>query len=112
MPKKVKHEESSKLFKFGGGEIKKSNETIIFPCEMAGKKVMMRTEVVDSDIPLLLSKQAMKTAKIKLDLENDKAGIWGKEVDLDNTSSGHYCISLSNSEVPVEECQFTATSIC
>ena len=47
-----------------------------------------------SDIPLLLSKKAMKKAKMKIDLENDTCAIFGKEIELKTTSSGHYCISL------------------
>ena len=85
---------SSKVFKFGGGETKKSKGTTSFPCKMAGKEIMMTTDIVDSDIPLLLSKTAMKAAKIKLDLENDQAEIWGKVIDLDCTTSGHYSIPL------------------
>ena len=33
----------------------------------------IKTDIVDSDIPLLLSKSAIKSADIKLDLENDTA---------------------------------------
>ena len=51
----------------------RSKETIEFPCNLAGKSIVIRADVVDSDIPLLLSKDSMKKAKIKLDLENDQA---------------------------------------
>ena len=62
---------------------------IKFPCELAGKKIFIKCHIVDSDLPLLLSKDAMKKAHMKLDLENDKAEIFGKEIDLDCTTSGH-----------------------
>ena len=50
----------------------------------------------------------MKTAGIKLDLENDNAIIMGKEMALNLTSSGHYCIGIDkNEKVPVENvCSF------
>ena len=39
---------------------------------------MIRADVVDSDISLRLSKDSMKKAKIKVDLENDQAVIFEK----------------------------------
>lgn len=75
---KITHSPGSKNFKFGGGETKQSIEEVEITGHMAGVPVMIKTDVVDSEIPLLLSKTAMKNAKIKLDLENDKALIFGK----------------------------------
>lgn len=60
--------------------------------------ITIRTVVVNSDIPLLLSRSSMKKAKIKMDLENDTAIILGKEVALNLTSSGHYCIPIDKTE--------------
>ncbi|ESP04656.1 hypothetical protein LOTGIDRAFT_170627 [Lottia gigantea] len=57
----------------------KSIEKVTFPCELGGKKCMLTTDVVDSDIPLLLGKPDMKAAKVVLDLENDQAVINGKQ---------------------------------
>ena len=60
---------------------------------MAGISVMTRTDAVDSKIALLLSKNV---AKIKLDLENDKTTIFGKDIILDNVTCGHYCIPFND----------------
>ena len=49
---------------------------------------MIKTDVVGSDIPLLLSRTATNKAAIKMDLENDTATIMGKEVALNLTTSG------------------------
>ncbi|CAG2204921.1 unnamed protein product [Mytilus edulis] len=47
---------------------------------------------------------AMKKAGVKMDLENDTAIIMGKEVSLNLTSSGHYCIPIDKTEtLKVEE---------
>lgn len=43
----------------------------------------------------------MKTAKMKLDLENDSASIFGKDVQLQCTSSGHYCVPIDQINVSV-----------
>ena len=49
---------------------------------IAGKEVTIKTDVVGSDIPLLLSRTAMKTASVKMDLEKDTATIFGKDIAL------------------------------
>ena len=73
------------------------------PVVIAGKEAIIKTDVVKSDIPLLLSRTAMKKAAVKMDLENDTATIFGKEINLNLTTSGHYCIPIDKSEeVPVE----------
>jgi len=100
---KVQRFEGERTFKFGGGTRLKSKAEYQLPGVMAGKQVTIKTDVVESDIPLLLSRSAMKTAGVKMDLENDTATIFGKEVVLNLTSSGHYCIPIDKSEkIPVE----------
>jgi transposase InsO family protein len=95
--------DSDTVFKFGGGSRLKSKEKVTFPCKIAGTNCEITTDVVESDIPLLLSKTAMKKAKVKLDLENDSAEIFGRDVDLHCTSSGHYCVTLEQQDIPVAE---------
>ena len=92
--KLVKRKPGHKVFKFGGNEIKKSIEVVEIPCILAGKWIRLSADVVDSNIPLLLSKESMKRLKVKLDLENDVAEIFGVSQNLDCTSSGHYLIPL------------------
>ena len=104
---KVRKTDSSKRFKFGGGEILKSLGSIEIPAIVATKNVTIKTDVVESDIPLLLSKQAMKKANVKLDLENDTAEIFGKVISLNETTSGHYCVPI-NEEVDITD----VNSVC
>ena len=74
----VNRSPSDTVFKFGGGEKMKSIEKLTLPCYLAGKKCTIETDVVESDIPLLMSKSAMKKAGMKLDLVNDRAEIFGE----------------------------------
>ena len=85
------------VFRFGGEMKKESFEKLILPCTTAGKKVMIQTDVVDSDIPLLLSKPDMKRFGLQINMENDTAKIFDKIVYLGTTPSGHYFI-------PIKEC--------
>ena len=59
----------------------------------------IRSDVVQSDIPLLCSpRSAMKTAGVKLNLENGIANIFRKEITLNLTTSGHYIVPMKNKE--------------
>ena len=100
---KIQYVEGKRMFKFGGGTCLKSKGEYSLPAFMAGKAVTIKTDVVESDIPLLLSRGAMKKAAVKMDLENDTAVIMGNTVALNLTSSGHYCIPIDQNEsIPVE----------
>ena len=100
---KIKQRDSQKVFKCGGGTCLKSKCEFSLPAVIAGKEVTIKSDVVESDIPLLLSRTAMKKAAVKMDLENDTATIMAKGVALNLTTSGHYCIPIDKTEeVPVE----------
>ena len=57
---KVVYKPSLNSFKFGSGSIFPSLYKAKLPAVVGGKKIMIETDVVDSDIPMLLSKSAMK----------------------------------------------------
>ena len=50
-------------------------------------------------MPLLLSKESLKKANAILNLNDDKAILFGQNVKLEQTSSGHYCINLRSQYV-------------
>ena len=105
--KRVIKMEGNIVFRFGRGERLKSIGSYIIPTELAGKKLSLQTDVVDSEIPLLLSKKSMKKAKLTLDTENDRAKILGATVYL-NCISGHYCVPISESEITID----TVRAVC
>ena len=47
---------------------------------------------------ILLSKNTLEKAKVKLDFVNDTAEILGTTVGLNETSSGHYCVPIDRDE--------------
>ena len=100
---KVIEQPSDTLFKFGGGTVLQSTKKVIFPCVIADTECEIQADVAKSDIPLLLSKDSMKTAKMKLDLENGSASIFGKDVQLQCTSSGHYFVPIDQINVNVAD---------
>ena len=86
---------SESTFRFGNGSELKSMFNVNLPCMLAGKNVQINVDVISSEIPLLLSKKAMKKAQFLLDFKNDTVSIFGKKQSLNCTESGHYFIPLA-----------------
>ena len=91
----IKVEKGKRYFRFGNGERLKSLFNVVLPCNIAGLRVNIITDVVESDIPLLLSKASMKRAKTRLHFDTDTVTILGKTLKLKCTSSGHYFIPIT-----------------
>ena len=92
--KKVLYEKSTSFFKFGDGKRMPSNKRAVIPCVLGGKNIRIRTDIVDCNIPLLLSKASMKKAGMVIDTNTDTVRVFGKEVKLSTTSIGHYKLSI------------------
>ena len=73
----IKNFQSNTEFKFGDGKIVTSEKCISIPCKIAGEQVNVVTDVVESEIPLLLSKESTKKAGTKKDFVKDKVIIFG-----------------------------------
>jgi len=87
--------ESNKSFKFGDGMSYKSLAKVNIPVNIGGVKDHILSDVVECEIPLLLSKPSMKAANCTLDFAKDKMTMNGREIHLQQTSNGHYCIPLT-----------------
>ena len=94
--KKITCSESKTPFKFGDGKTVYSNQLIKFPAKIGTHDCFIEAEVVDCELPLLLSKESLKRAKTVLDLNKDKVTMFGEQIDVNFTSSGHYCVNISN----------------
>ena len=69
---------SNRVFKFGNNGTLRSIGTYVLSVVIPGKTATIKTDVIEPDIPLLLSKVAMKKAKMKIDLEKNLCEIFGK----------------------------------
>ena len=87
--------QSDGVFRFGNGAELRSLFKVKIPCLLAGKSVEIWTDVIESPIPMLLSKASMKKANCLLDFSSDTLSIFGNPVNLQCTSSGHYYVNLS-----------------
>ena len=108
--------ESGKVFRFGNDGKLESLGQYKIPAKIIGQPVMITTDIVSSDIPMLLSKKAMKAAKIKLDFAMDEVEAFGKKIPIRCSSSGHPLLDLQEGgikehmEISVEEIQVLLVS--
>ena len=86
--------DSSRNFTFGNGRTYHSMKQVNLPCYIGGMKATIKVDIVKCDIPLLLSKDAMKRGKMVINFMNDSVTIGGKVIKLTETSSGHYKLPL------------------
>ena len=93
---KVKVEKSQVNFKFGDNKPDKSEKKYRLPAIIHGKQVSIETQVVEAEIPLLLSRQSMKKANMVIDYKNDTVQAFGVMKKINFTESGHYGIKLGN----------------
>ena len=96
MKEKVRKTSSEHWFKFGAGGRMKSLACVEIPISLNGRNMFLKTEVVDTDIPCLLSKKAMKLGKTKIDTERDVINIFGVDNKLVTAKSGHYKMEVGD----------------
>ena len=78
---------------------------------IAETDVEIEVDYIEYDIPLLLSKKAMKKSGMLIDMRDDTVTAYGKKGKLVTTSSGHYCIPLSRKSSQDEIEQILAVNL-
>ena len=91
----VKEGESKSVFRFGDGVETRSMMCSSVPVFVGRQRFVVDIEVVPNEIPLLISKGAMKQMNMQLDFSTDTAIVRGEKVKLICTSTGHYCLPLN-----------------
>ena len=59
------------------------------------RHIQISTDIVDKDIPLILSRDAMKKAGMTIDFTTDSTTFFNSNVPLHVTQSGHYTLPLT-----------------
>ena len=95
---RVKKYKGGRTFKFGGGERLVSKTEMIVPGWIGEQRIMLKFDVVDADLPLLLSLNTIKMAETILDTKNDEAFMLDNLVKLGRTETGHYTVDLIKGE--------------
>ena len=95
---KIKYFDSNSTFRFGSGKVFKSLYRVEIPAVIGEENILISTDVVETTVPLLLSKEAMKKAGTSIDFVNDEVTMFGKRQRISTTESGHYAVSLNKSK--------------
>ena len=104
---KIEELESMSKFKFGNGQSFQSVKKVLIPAKIGTKNVKIETDVVEAEIPMLLSKASMKKANAKLDFVQDSVVMFGEAMKLNFTTSGHYMIDLNAGNLEKDEHSLT-----
>ena len=91
----VKTSDTNTSYRFGDGNQVVSTKNVMLPGHIGNKFVLISTDVIDKEIPLLLSRESMRKAKMKLDFSNDTVELADEMIKLDSTDSGHYIVPLT-----------------
>lgn len=91
---KIREEKNTNLFKFGDGETIHSSLVKVIPLNICGQQMQIKANVVENNVPLLISNHSLKAAKAKINFVHDTIEIEGQEQKLISTSSGHYGVPV------------------
>ena len=90
----IKVEKSDALFRFGDSPAMRSTKKIYLPLSICDQEMYLPIDVVEADIPLLLSKDVLIRSKAKLDFGKETIQIYDIKQPMMCTTSGHYAIPI------------------
>ena len=76
-------------FRSGDSKAIKDIKSVEIPARIVGHCTSIKPEVVSKDILLLLNQKDMKDAKVNIEFVKDKIEIFGSELDIICSTSGH-----------------------
>ena len=77
-----KHHAPGNTYRFGDGKLFPALQNVDIPISLGSQNVMLNTDIVSRDIPLLLSRKSMKKVNMTLDFTNDHAVIFDQSIQL------------------------------
>ena len=93
--KKVSYCQSNKPYKFGDGKCINAVKSAKIPAHFGNNSITIQADIVDAEIPLLLSNSSMKRLRMSINFDNDTAHILGSSVPLATTSAGLYALPIT-----------------
>ena len=109
----LKVERSERVYQFGGGETRSSRGCVSLPTMIGDKKVSIKVEIVEAEIPLLIGSNSMQAAKALLDFGEMKAVFFEEEIQMYKVGSGLFCIDLmaNNMECHINDTKERDTAV-
>lgn len=100
---RVTYTQSNNSFKFGSGDVFPSLYKVKLPAVIGKKEVSIVTDVIDSDIPMLFSRDSMKKANTKINFKDDTVNMFDVKQKVIITGSGHYAVPLNEGKEILEK---------
>ena len=85
---------SSNKFRFGDGILHNSQYRVVIPIYVNQSKHKLSVDVVNCNIPLLLSRETLKRANAQIDIGSATMRFLGESVPLLISTSGHMCLQI------------------
>ena len=98
------------MYQFGDRKKVKATHSAKILALIGNNYIIILTDVIENDIPLLLSKPSIKKAKMTLGFQNDIVNAFGEKSPLITTSSGHYIICITKAKQIITKRHSPATS--
>ena len=95
--------QSSNGFRFGDEKSLNSEKMVTFPAKIGKEDIMIKSDVMHSDLRLLLRKSAMKKENVKSDFSNDVVNMLNQKINIVFAASGHYAVPISKTSQLVKE---------
>ena len=94
---------SKNSFKFGSEKVFPSLHKVKIPATIGSQEISIETDVVNTDIPMLLSRNSMKKADTTINFKEDTVSMLGENLKVLITKSGHYALPLNNNDKVLQE---------
>ena len=95
MQVKRSQKQSRKAFKFGNEQKFPSIGQFTFPAKVGNRNIKIQTDVIESNIPLLFSRESLTKAKTKICFDKHIITFLGEKVPLTLSGTGHYLLPLT-----------------
>ena len=90
----------------------KSIKRVNIPAVIGKQRITIDTNVVQEDIPLLLSKSSLKKAKSEINFYDNSIQMFGQKHNLIETQSGHYVLPLKEERNVLESINTDTSMKC
>ena len=82
-------------FRFGDGKTYDSLYSLTIPFYVGNNRHFLTTDVVNCDVPLLLSRESLEKANAIIDFQKAEVTFLNHCIPVIITNSGHYCLPLT-----------------
>ena len=96
LKKLLMYEDTSSVIVFGDGKRQKATKRVLIPSRVGHVDCLLKCEIVDGTLPVLLSVKSLKNADVVLFLRDNclSIGESGEKVHLTKCSTGHLAADL------------------